>query len=152
MSTPRILIIDDEPPIRRLLRTGLATQGYEIIRGARRSAALDVLARERPDLIILDLGLPDIAGTISCAASARGIRTCRSLSCRAARRGRQGRGPRPRRRRLRHQAFGMDELIARIRTALRHQLAVQGERAGIRSRRSRVDLVRRIVARKWEPR
>jgi two-component system KDP operon response regulator KdpE len=57
----KVLVIDDEPPIRKLLRMGLSTQGYDILEAANGKAALDLLARE-PDLIILDLGLPDIQG------------------------------------------------------------------------------------------
>ena len=56
-----ILIVDDEPPIRRLLRTGLSTQGFEISDAANGAAALAALSRKH-DLVILDLGLPDING------------------------------------------------------------------------------------------
>ena len=63
MTAPplRVLVIDDEPPIRKLLRMGLGTQGYEIVEAPNGKAALELLA-ENPDLIILDLGLPDIQG------------------------------------------------------------------------------------------
>src|SRR5438445_11228401 len=57
----KILVIDDEPPIRKLLRMGLSTQGYQVLEAHNGKAALEVLAQE-PDLIILDLGLPDIQG------------------------------------------------------------------------------------------
>src|SRR5689334_14938220 len=57
----KILIIDDEAPIRKLLRMGLATQNYEIIEAPSGKIALELL-NERPDLVILDLGLPDIEG------------------------------------------------------------------------------------------
>ncbi len=60
--SPTVLVIDDEPPIRRLLRVGLATQGYAAAGGARRPHALALLGRERVDLVILDLGLPDRGG------------------------------------------------------------------------------------------
>src|ERR1019366_3203825 len=55
------LVIDDEPPIRKLLRMGLSTQGYEILEASNGKIALELLA-QNPDLIILDLGLPDIQG------------------------------------------------------------------------------------------
>lgn len=57
----KVLAIDDEPPIRKLLRMGLATQGYEILEAPSGKVALEKLA-EGPALIILDLGLPDIDG------------------------------------------------------------------------------------------
>ena len=52
-----MLVVDDEPPIRKLLRMGLTAQGYQMLEAANGKAALDLLARA-PDLIILDLGLP----------------------------------------------------------------------------------------------
>src|SRR6476660_7404710 len=63
VSTPavRVLVIDDEPPIRRLLRTGLGTQGYQVLDAPSGRTAVERLA-DAPDLIILDLGLPDIPG------------------------------------------------------------------------------------------
>jgi CheY-like chemotaxis protein len=51
----RVLVVDDEPPIRKLLRMGLSTQGYEVLEASNGKASLQLLARE-PDLIILDLG------------------------------------------------------------------------------------------------
>ena len=57
----KVLVIDDEPPIRKLLRMGLTTQGYEILEAPNGKAALELLA-QNPALIILDLGLPDIQG------------------------------------------------------------------------------------------
>ena len=63
MSAPplKVLVVDDEPPIRKLLRMGLGTQGYQIIDAPNAKAALDLMADE-PDLVILDLGLPDMQG------------------------------------------------------------------------------------------
>jgi two-component system KDP operon response regulator KdpE len=57
----RILVVDDEPPIRKLLRMGLTAQGYEVIDAPNGKAALELLAR-KPHLVILDLGLPDVDG------------------------------------------------------------------------------------------
>ncbi|MGI4763659.1 MAG: response regulator, partial [Janthinobacterium lividum] len=62
MSSIRILVIDDEPPIRKLLRMGLSSQGYTVLEAADGRAALDMVGREKVDLVILDLGLPDIKG------------------------------------------------------------------------------------------
>jgi len=147
MNAPalRVLVIDDEPPIRKLLRLGLGTQGYRVIEAADGQSALDHM-REKPDLVILDLGLPDMQGLEL-------LRTMRTrdervpivvLSSRADETakvqaldlGADDYVTKP---------FGMDELLARIRAALRHQLQVQGERPIFRVGDLSVDLVRRIV-------
>ena len=57
----RVLVVDDEPPIRKLLRMGLNAHGYQTIEAPNGKTALEQLG-ESPDLIILDLGLPDIQG------------------------------------------------------------------------------------------
>lgn len=142
---PKILVIDDEPPIRKLLRMGLSTQNYEVLEAANGKAGLELLA-QKPDLIILDLGLPDIQGLEL-------LRTIRSrnegvpivvLSSRGDEAGKvqaldlgaDDYVSKP---------FGMDELLARMRAALRHQLQVHGERPIFRVGDLSVDLVRRIV-------
>mgnify|MGYP001465251231 CR=1 FL=1 len=61
-NDPCILIVDDEPPIRRLLRKTLEVQSFRTVEAADGREALDALRREKPELIILDLGLPDIDG------------------------------------------------------------------------------------------
>jgi two-component system, OmpR family, KDP operon response regulator KdpE len=57
-----ILVIDDEPQIRRFLKAGLELYGYSVGEAENGSAGLNAMAHNRPDLIILDLGLPDISG------------------------------------------------------------------------------------------
>jgi two-component system KDP operon response regulator KdpE len=57
-----ILVVDDEKPIRRYLRTVLAAQGYSVSEAANGQDALTMTGKEHPDLIVLDLGLPDIDG------------------------------------------------------------------------------------------
>src|SRR5271156_6960488 len=57
----RVLVVDDEPPIRKLLRMGLAAHGYHILEAPNGKTALELLG-QNPDLIILDLGLPDTQG------------------------------------------------------------------------------------------
>ncbi|GJD95690.1 response regulator [Methylobacterium iners] len=144
--SPTILVVDDEPPIRRLLRLGLATQGYRLLEAPNGRTALEILGREEADLVILDLGLPDMRGHDL-------LRTIRErhpdlpivvLSSRDDEPGKvealdQGADD------YVTKPFGMAELLARLRTALRHQLAVQGERPVFRVDRLSVDLVRRVV-------
>jgi two-component system, OmpR family, KDP operon response regulator KdpE len=139
------MIVDDEPPIRKLLRMGLTSQGYQVTEAATGHAALDQLA-SKPGLIILDLGLPDIDGlevlrTIRArdesvpvvVLSSRGDETSK---VRALDLGADDYVTKP---------FGMDELLARMRAAVRHQLATQGERPVFKVGDLSVDLVRRIV-------
>ena len=57
-----ILIVDDEPPIRRLLRTTLAAHEYRVVEAANGAEALSAMRHHRPDLVLLDLGLPDVDG------------------------------------------------------------------------------------------
>ena len=57
-----VLIVDDEPPIRRFLRSSLTAAGYRVIESEDAGGALRLLAAEKPDVIILDLGLPDRSG------------------------------------------------------------------------------------------
>lgn len=142
---PRILVIDDEPPIRKLLRMGLGTQGYDILEAPNGKAALALLA-ENPDLVILDLGLPDIAG-LDLLRAIRGKDERVPIVVLSSRDDEAGKVAaldlgaddyvtKP---------FGMDELLARMRAALRHRLQVQGERPVFRVDDLSVDLVRRIV-------
>jgi two-component system KDP operon response regulator KdpE len=61
-SNQRILVVDDEAPIRRYLRAALSAQGFTIYEAANGQEALNAVIADRPDIIILDLGLPDIDG------------------------------------------------------------------------------------------
>ncbi len=141
----KVLVIDDEPPIRKLLRMGLGTQGYEISEAANGKAGLDLLG-QNPDIIILDLGLPDIEGLeLLQMIRARNERVpIVVLSSRGDEAGKvealdigaDDYVTKP---------FGMDELLARMRAALRHQLQAHGERPIFRTGDLSVDLVRRIV-------
>lgn len=58
----KVLVVDDEPQILRALRVNLAARSYQVITAATGRQALDAAAREQPDLIVLDLGLPDMDG------------------------------------------------------------------------------------------
>ena len=141
----KVLVIDDEPPIRKLLRMGLSTQGYEILEAPNGKTALEKLTEE-PALIILDLGLPDIQGhellrTIRARNEAVPIVVLSSRGDEAGKVQALDLGADD----YLTKPFGMDELLARLRAALRHQLQVQGERPIFRSGDLSVDLVRRIV-------
>src|SRR3982075_2540391 len=141
----KVLVIDDEPPIRKLLRMGLGTQGYEILEAQNGKAALILLAQE-PDLVILDLGLPDIQGhdllrmirahNESVPIVVLSSRGDEAGKVQALDLGADDYVTKP---------FGMDELLARMRAALRHQLQLHGERPIFRAGDLSVDLVRRIV-------
>jgi two-component system KDP operon response regulator KdpE len=71
MASTTILVIDDEPQIRRAVRNALAEDDVRVVEAATGSAGLDIAAAERPSLVILDLGLPDVSGLDVC----RQIRT-----------------------------------------------------------------------------
>jgi two-component system KDP operon response regulator KdpE len=66
MASTTILVIDDEPQIRRAVRNALADDDVRVIEAATGSAGLDLAAAERPSLVILDLGLPDVSGLDVC--------------------------------------------------------------------------------------
>ena len=147
-ATPlRILVIDDEPPIRKLLRMGLTAQGYQILEAPNGKTALELL-NQKPDLVLLDLGLPDIQGheLLRMIRSRNESVPIVVLSSRGDEAGKvqaldfgaDDYVTKP---------FGMDELLARMRAALRHQLQVHGERPVFRVGDLSVDLVRRIVKR-----
>lgn len=150
MTTPssplRILVVDDEPAIRRFLRTSLTAQGYQIIEAETAKAALESLRRNAPDVLVLDLGLPDRDGfeviqELRGAGSALPIivlssRADEAGKVRALDLGADDYVTKP---------FGVDELLARLRAALRHRLQQQGEHPIFRVRDLAVDLVRRIV-------
>jgi two-component system, OmpR family, KDP operon response regulator KdpE len=142
----RILVIDDEPPIRKLLRVGLSAHGYQIVEASNGKMALDLLSEQAPDLVILDLGLPDMQGH-ELLRTMRGRNDSVPIVVLSSRDDETGKVQaldsgaddyvtKP---------FGMDELLARMRAALRHQLQIHGERPIFRVGDLSVDLVRRIV-------
>ena len=59
----RVLVVDDERAIRRFLRTSLVANGYVVFEAVNGAEALEAVVRDRPDVMILDLGLPDVDGT-----------------------------------------------------------------------------------------
>jgi two-component system KDP operon response regulator KdpE len=119
----RVLVIDDEPQILRALRINLSVRGYEVITAATGAGALRAAAEHRPDVVVLDLGLPDMSG-IEVLAGLRGWLTAPVivLSARvdsgdkveALDGGADDYVTKP---------FGMDELLARLRAGLRRTVA-----------------------------
>jgi two-component system, OmpR family, KDP operon response regulator KdpE len=115
----RVLVIDDEAPILRALRINLTARSYEVSTAADGASGLAAMARERPDVLILDLGLPDMDGT----EVIRGVRGWTSTpiivlsawgqesqKVAALDAGADDYVTKP---------FGMDELLARLRAAVR---------------------------------
>jgi two-component system, OmpR family, KDP operon response regulator KdpE len=148
MTNPAIplLVVDDEGPIRRLLRTSLGAQGYRVLEAATGAAALAAAASDAPDAILLDLGLPDIDGleVIRRLRAGGDATPIIVLSSRDDERGKVealGLGADD----YVTKPFGMAELVARIRTALRHRVQQQGAEAVFRSGDLAVDLTRRVV-------
>ena len=115
----RVLVIDDEPPILRALKINLTARKYEVSTAADGASGLAAMARERPDVLILDLGLPDMDGTdvirgvrgwtstpiIVLSAAGQESRKVAALDA-----GADDYVTKP---------FGMDELLARLRAAVR---------------------------------
>lgn len=145
-SAVRILIVDDEPPIRKLLRVGLSTQDYAVVEAMNAKVATELVKSEKPDLIVLDLGLPDLPGH-DLLARWRGegldlpiiilsSRTDEAGIVKALELGADDYITKP---------FGMKELAARIRVALRHRLQSHGEKPVFQVGDLSVDLVKRIV-------
>ncbi len=145
-SAIKVLIVDDEPAIRKLVRVGLGSQGYTILEASNAKDAVELLKADRPDIILLDLGLPDIPGhdllgkwrsellelpivILSSRTDEAGIVSALEL-------GADDYVTKP---------FGMKELVARIRVALRHKFQQQGERPIFQTGDLSVDLVRRLV-------
>jgi two-component system KDP operon response regulator KdpE len=141
----KILIVDDEPQILRFLRAGLPPHGYECVEAGTGTEALKAFAKERPDALILDLGLPDQDGfSVIQAIRAGALTPIIVLSARndvegkvrALELGADDYVTKP---------FDMAELLARLKTALRHGLQAVGEAPIFHAGPLAVDLVNRRV-------
>ena len=136
----RILVVDDEPQIRRALATNLRARGFEIDLAETGEEALELAARHRPDLVVLDLGLPGIDG-VEVVRGLRGwtnvpivvlsVREAEADKVEALDAGADDFVTKP---------FGMDELLARMRAALRRAAPTEDEAPVIDTAAFRVDL------------
>ncbi len=144
---PTILVIDDEPPLQKFLRVTLTSQNFNVIEALTGESGLRHTANDQPDLIILDLGLPDIDGVQVTkrirewssipiiVISARGKEQDKVVALDA---GADDYLTKP---------FGVAELMARVRVALRH-IATANQTSGdsvFEQGHLRVDLARREV-------
>ncbi len=144
---PRVLIVDDEPQILRFLRTTLSANGFDVVEAATGSEALRHAAADAPDVIVLDLGLPDMDGkevlkklrewsqtpVVVLSARAREAEKIEALDA-----GADDYVNKP---------FGIGELMARLRAALRHRLKREGSPPVFKLGMFSVDLVKRTVKR-----
>jgi len=144
-QTIRVLVVDDDRAIRRLLRTSLGAHGYQVVEAASGHEALEAVIAHHPDLIILDLGLPDLDG-VDVTRQLRewsqipiivlSVREHEHDKITALDAGADDYLTKP---------FGAGELLARLRVALRHTQAQPGEEAVFTLGSLSVDLARRVV-------
>lgn len=149
MTKPRVLVIDDEPQLLRALRINLSVRGYDVSTAATGVAALNAAAAHRPDVVVLDLGLPDMDG-VEVLAGLRGwltapvivlsARTDSAEKVAALDAGADDYVTKP---------FGMDEFLARLRAAVRRGAASQdSDEPVIETGSFTVDLAAKKVTRK----
>lgn len=146
-TRPVVLVVDDEPQMRKFIRITLTANGYGVIEASAAAEAIQQAAAHTPDLVLLDLGLPDADGSEVIVRirewstmpilviSARGKEESKVLALDA---GADDYVTKP---------FGAAELMARVRVALRHAARVAGAPEAVVEigEGIRVDLVRRIV-------
>jgi two-component system KDP operon response regulator KdpE len=146
-ASSKVLVVEDDVLIRRLLRATLPPRGFTVIEAETGMAALDRLKNDQPDLIILDLGLPDFNG-IDLLRHIRGhsklpvvvLSYTGSVTTKveALELGASDYITKP---------FNVDELAARLHTAMRHRLQEQGAVPIFRNGDLTIDLVRRRITR-----
>ena len=147
-NAPHILVIDDEPQILRAIRTILSEKQFRVTTASRGEEGLTLAAANEPDLIILDLGLPDMDGVEVCSRLREWTQTpIIILSVRDSERdkvaaldmGADDYLTKP---------FGIEELLARVRVALRHAANRKGEPSKVvKAGTLMIDLARHIVKR-----
>ncbi|KAF0222474.1 MAG: two-component system OmpR family KDP operon response regulator [Rhodospirillaceae bacterium] len=146
---PRILVIDDEPQIRKFMRISLVANGYEVIEAENATKGIEAARSHAPDLIILDLGLPDLDGQEVISAVREGsevpiiilsVRAQELDKVEALDRGANDYVVKP---------FGVAELMARVRAVLRPRAAKGGDEV-VKTGGVQIDLARRVVTRDGE--
>ena len=142
----RILVIDDEPQIRKFMRISLTANGYEVIEADNATQGIEAARSQQPDLLILDLGLPDLDGqeVISAVREVSdmpiivlSVRAQELDKVEALDRGASDYIVKP---------FGVAELMARVRAVLRQRMA-KGNDDLVEAGAVVIDLSRRIVTR-----
>jgi two-component system KDP operon response regulator KdpE len=142
-----VLIVDDEPQIQRLLKIGLGAEKFKTSEARTAESALTLLATESFDVIILDLGLPDQSGFTILETIRKNstvpivvlsVRNDEAGKVKALDLGADDYITKP---------FGLPELTARIRVALRHRLQAQGSQPALRFGEVEIDLLNRRVSR-----
>ena len=145
-AAPRILVIDDEAQIRRFLDIGLRAEGYEVMLAATATEGLALAATRTPDLVILDIGLPDMEGHAVLAELRQwsqlpvlmlSVRDAESEKVRALDRGANDYMTKP---------FGIQELMARLRALLRNRSGEPEVPPRYDDGRLSIDLARREVS------
>jgi two-component system KDP operon response regulator KdpE len=146
---PHVLVIDDEPQILRALKTILSEKEFRVTTAGRGEEGLALAAANPPDIVILDLGLPDVSGIEVCARLREwtlvpiivlSVRDGERDKVAALDQGADDYLTKP---------FGIEELLARVRVALRHAAQAQGRtETVIRAGELLIDLARYIVTRK----
>ena len=147
-SAPHILVIDDEPQILRAMRTILTEKGFRVTTANRGEEGLALAAANEPDLLILDLGLPDMDGVEVCTRLREwtqipiiilSVRDGERDKVAALDSGADDYLTKP---------FGIEELLARVRVALRHSANRKGEQSKlVRAGELTIDLAWHIIKR-----
>jgi len=144
MKAATILVVDDEPQIRRVMRTTLTTQGYSVIEARDGAEALEKLRSERPDLILLDMNMPVLDGLQACREIRSvsdvpivmlTVRSAEKDKVRALDAGADDYVVKP---------FSIQELLARVRALLR-RVADEKDPGALLSKDLNFDFERRVI-------